>query len=183
MSPDFRDLLSEFNARGVEFLVVGAYALAAHGRVRATGDFDVWIRPSQENAPRVLKALTAFGAPLQDLSHRDLAQPGVVFQIGVAPIRIDILTAIDVDGDVGVHQQCFGADLALVETAGNAQVPVAADNIHRVPTVAPAPSAYRGRRCDGEPATLEQDAYLFRASPGGPRGLRRTGFPEYGKRG
>ena len=95
MSPDFRDLLSTFNAHGVEYLVVGAYALAAHGRVRATGDLEVWIRPESLNAQRVMKALAEFGAPLQSLSTADLVQPGIVFQIGVAPLRIDILTSID----------------------------------------------------------------------------------------
>ena len=95
MSPDFKDLLSEFNAHGVEYLVVGAYALAAHGRVRATGDLDVWVRPDPANAKHVLGALVKFGAPLQDLTEKDLSTPGVVYQIGVAPLRIDILTAID----------------------------------------------------------------------------------------
>lgn len=95
MNPDFKDLLSEFNAHAVEYLVVGAYALAAHGRVRATGDLDIWVRPAAENAGRVMKALAAFGAPLQDLTETDLTQPGLVFQIGVAPLRIDVLTGID----------------------------------------------------------------------------------------
>ena len=95
MNPDFRDLLAEFNARNVEFLVVGAHALAAHGHVRATEDLDVWVRPEGENAKRVLDALRAFGAPLHDLTEKDLTTPGVVFQIGVAPLRIDVLTAID----------------------------------------------------------------------------------------
>lgn len=95
MSQDFRGLLAEFNARGVEFLLVGAHAMAAHGFVRATEVLDIWIRPDQSNAKRVIDALRAFGAPLHDLTETDLATPGVVFQIGVAPIRIDILTAID----------------------------------------------------------------------------------------
>ena len=95
MSPDFKDLLSVFNARGVEYLVVGAYALAAHGRVRATGDLDVWVRPDAANAKRVMEALAAFGAPLQDLTELDLQRPGLVFQIGLAPLRIDVLTSID----------------------------------------------------------------------------------------
>ena len=95
MSPDFRDLLSEFNAHGVEYLVVGAFALAAHGRVRATGDLDVWVRPEAANARKVLAALRAFGAPLQDLTEADLSRPGTIFQIGVAPLRIDVLTGID----------------------------------------------------------------------------------------
>jgi len=69
VNPDFCDLLATFNAHAVEYLVVGAYALAAHGHVRATKDLDVWVRASAENAPRVLRALTAFGAPLVDLTR------------------------------------------------------------------------------------------------------------------
>lgn len=95
MNRDFRDLLAEFNAHGVEYLVVGAHALAAHGHVRATKDLDVWVRPEAANARRVIAALRSFGAPLHDLRDADLATPGVVFQIGVAPLRIDVLTAID----------------------------------------------------------------------------------------
>ena len=95
MNPDFRDLLAAFNARGVEFLVVGAHALAAHGLVRATKDLDVWVRPEPGNAARALAALAEFGAPLHDLTVDDLARPGLIFQIGVAPIRIDVITAID----------------------------------------------------------------------------------------
>jgi hypothetical protein len=94
MNPDFRDLLAAFNAHGVEYLVVGAHALAAHGLVRATKDLDVWVRPEPVNAHRVLAALAAFGAPLHDLSTDDLSRPGLIFQIGVAPIRIDVITAI-----------------------------------------------------------------------------------------
>jgi len=94
VNPDFRDLLQEFNARSVEYLVVGAHALAAHGHVRATKVFDVWVRPEEQNAARVIEALRAFGAPLQDLTTDDLLRPGVVFQIGVPPVRVDILTSI-----------------------------------------------------------------------------------------
>ena len=92
MNPDFVDLLRAFIAADVRFLVVGAYALALHGRPRATGDLDVWIDPTPTNASRVLVALTAFGAPLQDLIEADFVEPGVTYQIGVAPGRIDILT-------------------------------------------------------------------------------------------
>src|SRR5262245_33445251 len=95
MSPDFRDLLAEFNAHSVEFIVVGAYALAAHGLVRATKDLDVWVRPDSDNARRTIAALKAVGAPLHDLTVEDLSQPGLIFQIGVEPIRIDIITRID----------------------------------------------------------------------------------------
>ena len=92
---DFRDLFAEFNGAGAEYLVVGALALAAHGHVRATKDLDVWVRPSSENAECVYRALAAFGAPLRELSVEDLAAPGLIFQIGVPPIRVDIITAID----------------------------------------------------------------------------------------
>ena len=95
MNQDFRDLLAEFNARQVEFLLVGAHALAAHGHVRATQDLDVWVRPSSENATRVIEALRAFGAPLHNLTEKDLSTPGLIFQIGVERIRIDVLTVID----------------------------------------------------------------------------------------
>jgi len=91
---DFSDLLSEFNARGVEYLVVGAHALAAHGHVRATKDLDVWVRPDAANARRVFEALDAYGAPLNDLAEADLSKPGLIFQIGVAPVRIDVLTSV-----------------------------------------------------------------------------------------
>src|SRR6185295_6110447 len=95
MNQDFRDLLAEFNARSVEYLVVGAHALAVHGFVRATKDLDVWVRPDPANASRVLIALAAFGAPLHELTAADLSTSGTIFQIGVAPIRIDVITSVD----------------------------------------------------------------------------------------
>lgn len=95
LNQDFNDLLCEFNAQGVEYLVVGAHAMAAHGHIRATKDLDVWVRPDTANAKRVLRALQVFGAPLLDLTLDDLSVPGVVFQIGVDPVRIDVLTQID----------------------------------------------------------------------------------------
>ena len=95
MSPDFRELLLEFNAASVEYLVVGAHALAVYGHVRATKDLDVWIRPDSENADKVIAALTSFGAPLTELLPEDLTRPDTVFQIGIEPLRIDLLTAIN----------------------------------------------------------------------------------------
>lgn len=95
LAKDFRDLLRAFVAHDVRFLVVGAYALAVLGRPRATGDLDVWTDPTPGNAERALRALHDFGAPLHDLRAGDLATPGIVFQIGLPPLRIDILTAID----------------------------------------------------------------------------------------
>ncbi len=95
MNQDFVEMLSELSVAGAEFIIVGAHALAVHGLPRATGDLDIWIRSTPENAGKVWKALMAFGAPLDQLSMNDLSTPGIIFQIGVVPCRIDILTDID----------------------------------------------------------------------------------------
>ncbi|MEW6733091.1 MAG: hypothetical protein AB1489_17320 [Acidobacteriota bacterium] len=95
LNPNFRDMLLIFSEEQVNYMVVGAYALAAHGLPRATGDIDLWIQCSQENANRVWRSLIRFGVSLLDLKKEDLVTSGIVFQIGVAPRRIDILTAID----------------------------------------------------------------------------------------
>ena len=95
LNPDYRDMLSALSEEQVEYLLVGAYALAVHGLPRATGDIDLWVRASSDNAERVLRALERFGAPLLDLSKDDLMMPGTVFQIGLAPSRIDLLTSLD----------------------------------------------------------------------------------------
>ena len=95
INQDYKDLFVELNAYGVEFLVVGAHALAVHGLVRATKDIDVWVRPASENAIRLIAALNAFGAPTQSVTAGDFAVAGVTFQIGIEPVRIDILTVID----------------------------------------------------------------------------------------
>jgi hypothetical protein len=92
---DFEDLLAAFNAAGAEYLVVGAHALAAHGHPRASKDLDVWVHATADNAERVYRALASFGAPLDDLSVDDLSQAGTIFQIGVEPVRVDIITSID----------------------------------------------------------------------------------------
>ena len=94
LNPDYSDILSAFNDEKVEYLLVGAYALAAHGLPRATGDIDLWVKRSSENARRLLRALAGFGAPLTEVSEQDFVTPEVVFQMGVAPRRIDILTSI-----------------------------------------------------------------------------------------
>jgi hypothetical protein len=95
LNDDFLDMLDALTGAQVEFVIVGAYALAVHGVPRATGDIDVLVRPSAENAHRVMQALTTFGAPTQQLTDRDLATPDLVFQIGLPPRRIDLLTGID----------------------------------------------------------------------------------------
>lgn len=94
MNRDFVEMLAALSDAEADFLVVGAHALAAHGIPRATGDLDIWIRPTPENARRVWTALERFGAPLDELQPGDLSSPDVVFQIGVSPSRIDLLTSI-----------------------------------------------------------------------------------------
>ncbi len=95
LNPDHLDLLRAFIDAEVRFLVVGAHAVGYHAEPRATGDLDVWIEPSPDNSQRTFRALVAFGAPLHELSADDLATPGIVFQMGLPPNRIDVLTAID----------------------------------------------------------------------------------------
>lgn len=95
MNAHFSEMLSALSAEGADHLVVGAYALAAHGHPRATGDIDIWVRPTPENAAKVMRALRRFGAPMAGLAERDLATPGAGFQVGVVPQRIDLLTSID----------------------------------------------------------------------------------------
>src|SRR5215216_571171 len=95
MYPDFKELLLAFNAHNVEYLIVGAHALAAHGHVRATRDMGVWVRPEPSNAQKVLRALSEFGAPLSDLTADDLSRKETIFQIGLPPLRIDVITDID----------------------------------------------------------------------------------------
>lgn len=96
MIADFRDLVAAFAENGVRFLVVGAHALAAHGVPRVTGDLDIWVEPTAENAGRAWRALAKFGAPLETLSLReaDFVQPDQVIQLGLPPFRIDIMTSI-----------------------------------------------------------------------------------------
>jgi len=95
VNPDFKELLLTFNEHGVEYLIVGAHALAAYGHVRATKDLNIWVRPEQSNAKKVLQALSGFGAPLTDLTADDLSKKDTIFQIGLPPLRIDIITNID----------------------------------------------------------------------------------------
>ena len=95
LNQDYSDILSAFSEEEVEYLLVGAYALAAYGYVRTTGDIDLWIRPEENNALCVLRALARFGAPISGVTENDFCKPGMVFQIGVAPRRIDLLTTLD----------------------------------------------------------------------------------------
>jgi hypothetical protein len=94
MHQDFLDLLRAFIDRDVRFLIVGAYALAVHGRPRATADLDLWVDATPENAAKIMAALEQFGAPTAQVRPEDFSRPGVVFQMGLPPVRIDVLTEL-----------------------------------------------------------------------------------------
>ena len=113
LNEDYKEMLQCLVDEGVKFLLVGAYALAAHGYPRATMDIDLWVMPSLDNAQAVLRALRKFGAPLHGLSSADLQKDDTVFQIGVAPRRIDIIT-----GASGLRfEEAFQAS-SLIEIEG-----------------------------------------------------------------
>ena len=95
MNEDYKEMLQGLLDQKVEFIVVGAYALAAHGFPRATGDIDIWVKPDENNSKKVYKALARFGAPINEIREDEFSQPGLIFQIGVVPRRIDIITKID----------------------------------------------------------------------------------------
>jgi predicted nucleotidyltransferase len=94
LNEDYRDILHALSDEKVRFILVGAYALAAHGYPRATMDIDIWVMPSPGNAKAVLRSLRTFGVPLHNITQADLETDGTIFQIGVAPRRIDIITAV-----------------------------------------------------------------------------------------
>jgi hypothetical protein len=115
---DFKELLELFNKHKVEYLIVGGYALAFHGAPRFTGDIDLFVRPVRENAERILTALDEFGFGSLDMSEDDFTTPGKVIQLGVPPVRIDIITKISgvpwekadsskVPGNYGQTPVCF----------------------------------------------------------------------------
>lgn len=94
VQPDFRDLLALFNAHQVEYMIVGGYALAFHGAPRYTGDIDIFVRPTSENARRILTALDEFGFGSLGLTVEDFESPDNVVQLGAPPVRIDLITSI-----------------------------------------------------------------------------------------
>lgn len=145
LNPDFHDMLSALCAEGVEFLLVGAFALAAHGLPRAMGAMDLWIRRSDDNAARVWRALHRFGSPTLDLTLDDLTAPDVVSQIGIAPRRIDVLTSID-----GVTFDEAWPDRLVVELEG-LSVPVIG---HR--------HLIQNKRASGRPKDMADLAWLER---------------------
>jgi len=91
---DYKELLALFNAHDVRYIIVGAYALAFHGAPRYTGDLDILVRPDRENGGRILSALEGFGFGSLGLTADDFAIPDRVVQLGVPPVRVDIVTSI-----------------------------------------------------------------------------------------
>lgn len=111
LEKDFEDFIKYLNKHQVEYMVVGGYALAFHGKPRHTGDLDIWINISEINAQKMLNVLNDFGMSSLKLSKEDFLKPGVITQIGYPPLRIDILNEID-----GVSfQQAFNNRQSLDE--------------------------------------------------------------------
>ena len=99
LNQDYKEMLQILQNQDVDFILVGAYALAAQGYPRSTLDIDIWVDPTKENSMKVFKALSEFGAPLEEIGPNSFEQKGIMFQIGVAPCRIDIITEISGDID------------------------------------------------------------------------------------
>jgi len=95
LNEDYKEILQILLSNKTRFLIVGAYAMGAYGYPRATGDFDIWVEASAENSKKIYKSLSEFGAPLSDVTEKTFTGKGIIFQIGVAPRRIDIITHID----------------------------------------------------------------------------------------
>ncbi|MEK6564542.1 MAG: hypothetical protein AABZ65_05910 [Candidatus Omnitrophota bacterium] len=95
LNEDYKEISQILLNNKVKFLVVGAYAMGAYGYPRATGDFDIWVESSSENSKKIYKSISEFGAPLSGVTKKTFAEKGIIFQIGVAPRRIDIMTLID----------------------------------------------------------------------------------------
>ena len=113
LNKDYKEMLQFLLEERVEFILVGAYALGAHGYPRATGDMDIWVKADENNSKKTYSALARFGAPLDQIQLNDFAVEGVIFQIGVAPRRIDIITRID-----GVTYDEANDDKIIVEVEG-----------------------------------------------------------------
>jgi hypothetical protein len=113
---DFRELFELFNRHHVEYMVIGGYALAFHGAPRYTGDMDIYVKPDTQNSERIMRALKDFGFGDTDLSVEDFIYPEKVIQLGVPPVRIDIITSI-----TGVAQDEAFAE-KLKGTYGNTEI-------------------------------------------------------------
>jgi hypothetical protein len=118
LAPDFSEFLKLLNSTGVEYLVIGGYAVGIHGYVRATGDLDIWIRISPSSAASTVQALREFGFATPDLNDRLFLEKGNVIRMGVPPMRLELLTSITgVDFD-----DCYRERMLV--TIGDLTVPV-----------------------------------------------------------
>jgi hypothetical protein len=119
MFPDFKELLRSFHAHGVKYLIVGGYAVSFHAQPRATKDLDIFIKADSENASAAYAALSAFGAPMEEITVEDLASPARFIRFGHPPVAVDILCAIDgVDFDIAWPRRIEGViDKATGDTA------------------------------------------------------------------
>ncbi len=95
LEKDFEDFVQLLNKYKVEYMIVGGYALALHGKPRHTGDLDIWINVSEDNAKKLIQVINAFGMASLGLKKEDFLQHGYISQIGYPPLRIDILNSID----------------------------------------------------------------------------------------
>jgi predicted nucleotidyltransferase len=111
LPPDFSEFLRLLAEAGVEYLIVGGYAVAYHGHPRATGDMDIWIQMSDQNARRIEKVLKAFGFNLPELSAGLFTMPDQVIRMGNPPLRIEILTTIDGVDFSDCYERRINADL------------------------------------------------------------------------
>jgi hypothetical protein len=146
MNPDFKDLLRLFNENNVDYLVVGGYAVIFYTEPRYTKDLDVWIWTTPENAKRVFRSLAQFGAPLAGLTSADFEEAGSVFQIGVAPVRIDVLMSVD-----GLTFDACWKNRVVVDFDGiSVAIPTCADLI-------------RNKRASGRPQDLIDATNLERS--------------------
>ena len=94
ISQDFKEFIQLLNINKVEYLVVGGYAVAIHGYPRNTGDIDFWVKPTKENAERIVKTLIDFSFGSVDVSVQDFIPPNAIVQLGFPPNRIDLLTGV-----------------------------------------------------------------------------------------
>lgn len=105
LNEDYKEMLQSLLNNKVKFLIVGAYAMGAYGYPRATGDIDIWVETSSGNSEKVYKSLLEFGSPLSEITQETFTEKSIVFQIGIAPRRVDIITHIDGVDFVEAYQQ------------------------------------------------------------------------------
>ncbi len=113
LNEDYKEMLQLLLEEQVDFMIIGAYALGVHGYPRATADIDIWVKPNDINSRKLYKALARFGAPLDKIKIDEFSMEGIIFQIGVIPRRIDIITKID-----GVKYEEADEDKIIVKIEG-----------------------------------------------------------------